>query len=56
MLCHLIELVRMGVTDPVQVLTKIEPLTDVIEAYERFARREAGWIKTELKPVAQAAE
>ena len=31
-------------------------MTNVIKAYEHFDRREAGWIKTELKPVAQAAE
>jgi threonine dehydrogenase-like Zn-dependent dehydrogenase len=51
----LIELVRMGAIDPVKILTKVEPLTNVIEAYEHFDRREAGWIKTELK-LPQAAE
>lgn len=53
---RLVEMVRAGVIDPVSVLTKVEPLTNVIDAYERFDRREAGWIKTELKPQAMAAE
>jgi len=43
------------VIDPVQVLTKIEPLTDAVKAYKHFDRCEAGWIKTELK-LAAAAE
>jgi len=49
----LVEMVRTGVIDPVQVLTKVEALTDAIEAYEHFDRREAGWIKTELKLAAE---
>ncbi|WP_428487460.1 zinc-dependent alcohol dehydrogenase [Rhodopila sp.] len=52
---QLIEMVRMGRIDPLQVLTKVQPLTNVIDAYEHFDRRESGWIKTELK-LAQAAE
>ena len=31
-----------------QVLTKVEPLTTAIDAYEHFDKRERGWIKTEL--------
>jgi threonine dehydrogenase-like Zn-dependent dehydrogenase len=27
-----------------------KPLTDAIEAYKAFDRREPGWIKVELKP------
>jgi len=50
-----VEMVRAGVIDPVKVLTKVQPLTDAIEAYEHFNKREAGWIKTELK-LAAAAE
>lgn len=46
----LIELVRMGAIDPEFVLTKVEPLSDVIEAYEAFDKRQPGWIKTELEP------
>ncbi|WP_428395383.1 hypothetical protein [Lichenicoccus sp.] len=51
----LLEMVRMGRIDPLQVLTKVEPLTDAIEAYEHFDRRETGWTKTELT-LPQAAE
>ena len=44
-----------GVIDPAKVLTKVQPLTGAIEAYSHFDKREAGWIKTEMK-LAQAAE
>ena len=46
---HLIELVRMGAIDPTEVLTQVEPLGNVIEAYESFDRRQPGWVKVELK-------
>lgn len=38
----LLEMVRTGVIDPVKVLTKVQPMTNAIEAYEHFDRREAG--------------
>jgi len=47
---RLLELVRSGVVDPSQVLTQIEPMTDVIEAYKQFDRRSPGWIKVMLEP------
>lgn len=47
---RLLELVRMGAIDPTQVLTQVEPLSDVVSAYESFDKREPGWIKTELLP------
>ncbi len=49
---HLIELVRSGAIDPTEVLTEIEPLSEVIGAYEAFDRREPGWVKVELMPAA----
>lgn len=49
---HLVELVRTGAIDPAAILTKCEPLGDVIEAYEAFDQRRAGWVKVELKPAA----
>jgi threonine dehydrogenase-like Zn-dependent dehydrogenase len=49
---HLIELVRSGVVDPTEILTKLEPLTNVIAAYQAFDKREPGWLKTELLPAA----
>ncbi|MBB4638082.1 zinc-dependent alcohol dehydrogenase [Longimicrobium terrae] len=47
---HLVELVSSGAFDPLQVLTKREPLTDVIDAYRQFDLRRPGWVKVELKP------
>jgi threonine dehydrogenase-like Zn-dependent dehydrogenase len=49
---HLVELVCSGVIDPVQILTKVELMPNVIEAYKAFDKREPGWLKTELRPVA----
>lgn len=48
----LVEMVRIGVIDPTAILTKRERMTDVVEAYEHFDRREPGWIKTKLQPAA----
>ena len=39
---HLVELVRSGVSDPLRILTKTEPLLWAIDAYRHFARRGAG--------------
>ena len=35
------------------MLTQTEPLTDAIEAYKAFDRRESGWVKVELVPAAE---
>jgi threonine dehydrogenase-like Zn-dependent dehydrogenase len=48
----LVELVASGAFDPTSIITQTEPLTDVIEAFKSFDKRENGWIKVELKPVA----
>ena len=47
---ELIHKVQSGIIDPTIILTQTEPLTDVIEAYKQFDRRQAGWIKVALKP------
>lgn len=47
---ELVDLVASGVIDPAEILTQVEPITDAIEAYKAFDRRESGWIKVELKP------
>jgi threonine dehydrogenase-like Zn-dependent dehydrogenase len=47
---HLIELVRSGVIEPEQVLTQVEPLDNVISAYQSFDKRQSGWTKVELLP------
>ncbi len=49
---HLLDLVASGTIDPVKILTKVEPMSDVIAAYEAFDKRRPGWLKVELKPVA----
>ncbi len=46
----LVELVASGVFDPEQILTRREPLTDAIEAFRSFDRREGGWLKVALLP------
>lgn len=53
---HLLELVRTGAIEPRRILTKVEPLVSVIEAYKAFDRREPGWLKVELLPQSAAAE
>jgi threonine dehydrogenase-like Zn-dependent dehydrogenase len=47
---HLIDTVRSGVVTPLDVLTRIEPMQDVITAYKTFDQRKPGWMKVELKP------
>ncbi|RJK97590.1 zinc-dependent alcohol dehydrogenase [Vallicoccus soli] len=44
----LLRLVASGVVDPATVMTQHEGVTNAIEAYETFDRREEGWIKTVL--------
>ena len=51
----LVEMVRMGRIDPLQILTKTEKLIDAIDAYKHFDKRESGWTKTKLT-LPQAAE
>ena len=47
---HLMELVKSHVVDPEQILSNIEPLTSVIDAYKAFDERKPGWIKVEVTP------
>jgi threonine dehydrogenase-like Zn-dependent dehydrogenase len=47
---QLLELVRTGAVDLTQVLTQVEPMTDVIEAYKLFDKRTPGWVKVMLEP------
>jgi len=46
----LIDLVHSGVIDPSAILTRIEPMTSVIEAYKAFDQRQPGWMKVQLEP------
>jgi threonine dehydrogenase-like Zn-dependent dehydrogenase len=45
---RLVELVRTGSVDPTALITRHEELVGAIEAYERFDRREEGWLKVAL--------
>lgn len=45
---HLLDLVRTGALRPSKILTQASELTNAIEAYERFDRREQSWIKVAL--------
>ena len=46
----LLDKVRSGVLDPERVLTHVEPMSSVMDAYKAFDKRQPGWIKVELKP------
>lgn len=46
----LVDMVRSGEVAPKQVLTQVEPLISVIDAYKAFDQRQPGWIKVELVP------
>lgn len=45
----LLEKVQAGIIDPTKILTQVEPLTDVVEAYKQFDMRKSGWVKVALK-------
>lgn len=45
-----------GAIDPAAILKQTEPLTDAIDAYKAFDRRESGWVKGELKPNSKQRE
>lgn len=47
---HLVDLVRSGAVDPLDILTKVEPMTDAISAYKTFDQTKPGWMKVELVP------
>jgi threonine dehydrogenase-like Zn-dependent dehydrogenase len=46
----LVTMTRSGAVDPSKVLTQLDDVLDVIEAYEAFDRREPTWIKAALDP------
>jgi threonine dehydrogenase-like Zn-dependent dehydrogenase len=49
---QLVRMVASGAFDPRQVLTQVEPMTDVLSAYHAFNERRPGWVKVELRPAA----
>lgn len=46
----LVDMVESGQVDPEQILTQVEPMTSVIDAYKAFDTRQPGWVKVELVP------
>lgn len=49
---RLLDLVRSGTVDPSDFITRVEGLTNVIDAYKAFDLHRPGWIKVELRPAA----
>ena len=47
---HLLDLVASGTVDPEAILSKVEPISDAIAAYQAFDARKPGWLKVELTP------
>ena len=47
---HLVEMVANGTVDPSQLVTEEEPMSDIIDAYREFDRREPGWLKVAVHP------
>ncbi len=47
---RLVEMVRNGTVEPSAVLSNVEPLTNVIDAYKAFDTRQPGWVKVMLDP------
>lgn len=47
---RLIELIQNGSFDPTQLVTQVEKLDAVLDAYKAFDTRRAGWLKVELRP------
>ena len=47
---QLLDLVRTGAVDPATVLTQVEDMPSVLDAYETFDQRQSGWTKVALDP------
>ena len=47
---QLLDLVRTGAVDPSSMLTQVEELPSVLDAYATFDQRESGWTKVALLP------
>jgi len=47
---HLLDLVRTGAIDPSTVITQVEDMPTILEAYETFDHRESGWTKAVIAP------
>jgi threonine dehydrogenase-like Zn-dependent dehydrogenase len=47
---RLLEMIASGHIDPTRILTQKEALSNAVEAYKQFDRRQPSWIKVELEP------
>lgn len=47
----LVDLVKNQTCDPAAILTKVEPVTTVIDAYKSFDQRQQGWVRVGLMTV-----
>ncbi len=47
---ELIEVVRSGQIKPAEWITQTEPMQSAIDAYQRFASHQPGWVKVKLEP------
>jgi threonine dehydrogenase-like Zn-dependent dehydrogenase len=47
---RLLDLVRTGAINPTSVITQIEDMPTVLDAYETFDRRGSGWTKAVIAP------
>jgi len=47
---NLMDMVESGIIDPSEVITQVQPLSSVVDAYEQFDVRKDGWIKVEIIP------
>lgn len=46
---QLLQMVQANIIDPTQILSQKEPITNIVEAYQQFDKREPGWIKVAIK-------
>ncbi|HAR64155.1 MAG: glutathione-dependent formaldehyde dehydrogenase [Candidatus Margulisiibacteriota bacterium] len=47
---QLLDYIEQGVFDPSKILTQVEPITNILQAYKAFDKKESGWVKVELVP------
>lgn len=47
---RLLDLIESRVIDPAKILTRVEPIAAVLDAYKAFDQRQPGWIKVEIVP------
>jgi threonine dehydrogenase-like Zn-dependent dehydrogenase len=50
----LVNLVETHAVDPNKILTRVEAISDAIDAYRAFDERKSGWLKVELAPGLEA--